>query len=37
MTHDGLFVDLEPYESHIFRFALDPETEGAAQIPEMVM
>ncbi len=26
MTHDGLFVDLAPYESHIFKFALDPET-----------
>jgi hypothetical protein len=28
MTHEGLYIDLEPYESHVFRFELASQTEG---------
>ncbi len=28
MTHEGLFIDLEPYESQIFRFELASQTES---------
>jgi hypothetical protein len=28
MTHEGLYIDLEAYESHVFRFELVSDTEG---------
>lgn len=36
MTHDGLFIDLQPYESHVFRFALTGEPITTAEFSALL-